>query len=175
MMNASMLSFTSGWRIIQGPSAAVMFRAPNLWGAGAPLHNRVISIVVKVLSHGNATHDRSTWLMNPRIGIKVALVRLLAKENKNVVAAETGVAKFSYSSEGRRCYKCTVGRGNDIKRTDCNPNVVNRIILPQSLLSRVKGELREDERRDKSLEAGLEQSPRGLGLDAVKTPYLELL
>lgn len=152
-----------------------MFRAPNLWGAGAPLRNRAISLVVMVRSHDNATHDRSTWLMNPRIGIKVALVRLLAKENRNVVAAETGVAKFSYSSEGRRCYECTVGIGRDTKRTNCDPNIVNGIILPQSLLSRVKGELREDERRDKSLEARLEQGPRGLGLDAVNMPYLELL
>lgn len=34
---ASMLFLTSGWRIIHGPSAAVMFRAPNFWGGAADL------------------------------------------------------------------------------------------------------------------------------------------
>jgi hypothetical protein len=38
--NASILFLTSGWRIIHGPSAAVMLRAPNFWGAGAELELR---------------------------------------------------------------------------------------------------------------------------------------
>jgi hypothetical protein len=36
--------------------------------------------------------------MNPRMGMNVVFVRLLARENKKEVAADTGVAKFSYSS-----------------------------------------------------------------------------
>jgi hypothetical protein len=36
--------------------------------------------------------------MKERIGMKVILVLFPASENKNVVAAETGVAKLSYSS-----------------------------------------------------------------------------
>jgi hypothetical protein len=38
------------------------------------------------------TYDRKTVLINPRIGMNVVLVRLLASENRNVVADETGVA-----------------------------------------------------------------------------------
>jgi hypothetical protein len=38
--------------------------------------------------------------MKPRMGIKVLLVRLLTREKRNVVADETGVAKFPYSSIG---------------------------------------------------------------------------
>jgi hypothetical protein len=36
--------------------------------------------------------------MKPRMGIKVVLVRLLTREKRKVVADETGVAKFPYSS-----------------------------------------------------------------------------
>lgn len=42
--------------------------------------------------------------MKPRMGMNVVFVRLLASENKNDVAAETGELKFSYSSEGRKLY-----------------------------------------------------------------------
>jgi hypothetical protein len=36
-------------------------------------------------------HDRKTVLMNPRIGINDALVRLLTIDNRKVVADDTGV------------------------------------------------------------------------------------
>lgn len=36
--------------------------------------------------------------MNPRMGMKVVLVRLLASERRKDVAEETGVSKVSYSS-----------------------------------------------------------------------------
>jgi hypothetical protein len=36
------------------------------------------------------TNDRKTLFMKPRIGINVVFVRLLASENRNVVAADTG-------------------------------------------------------------------------------------
>lgn len=37
IMNSSMLPLTSGWRIMNGPSAAVMFNAPNFSGGAALL------------------------------------------------------------------------------------------------------------------------------------------
>ena len=37
--------------------------------------------------------------MNVRIGMNVTLVLLLARAKRNEVAADTGEAKFSYSSE----------------------------------------------------------------------------
>lgn len=46
-------------------------------------------------------YERRTELMNVRIGINVTLVLLPARERRNVVAADTGDAKFSYSSAGR--------------------------------------------------------------------------
>jgi hypothetical protein len=39
--------------------------------------------------------------MNPTIGMKVVLGRLLARENKKLVAADMGVPKLSYSSVER--------------------------------------------------------------------------
>lgn len=44
------------------------------------------------------TYDRRTVLMKLRMGMNVVLVRLLAKEKRNVVAEDTGVANDSYSS-----------------------------------------------------------------------------
>jgi hypothetical protein len=58
------------------------------------------------------THDRKIVLMNPRIGINVVLFRLLTREKRKVVAEETGVAKFSYSSE-----------------EDCEPRCIDRQYL----------------------------------------------
>jgi hypothetical protein len=59
----------------------------------------------------------------------------------------------------------------DSDHTDCNPNVINGVILPQGLLRCVEGQLGEDKRRNKSLEARLEQSPSGLRLDAVPCQF----
>lgn len=38
-------------------------------------------------------------LINVRMGMNVTLVLLLARDKRNEVAADTGEAKFSYSSE----------------------------------------------------------------------------
>lgn len=38
--------------------------------------------------------------MKPRMGMNAIFVRLLARESRKVVAAETGVSKDSYSSRG---------------------------------------------------------------------------
>jgi hypothetical protein len=45
------------------------------------------------------TYDRRTVLMKVRMGMNVTLVLLLASAKRNAVAADTGEAKFSYSSE----------------------------------------------------------------------------
>jgi hypothetical protein len=44
------------------------------------------------------TYDRKTVLMNVRMGMNVTFVLLLASDKRNEVAADTGEAKFSYSS-----------------------------------------------------------------------------
>jgi hypothetical protein len=53
------------------------------------------------ISRETITYDRKTVLINVRMGMNVTLVLLLASDKRNVVAADTGEAKFSYSSMSR--------------------------------------------------------------------------
>ena len=46
-----MLPFTSGWRMMNGPSAAVMFSAPKRWGLAGFLGGCQYSVAVS----GNGT------------------------------------------------------------------------------------------------------------------------
>jgi hypothetical protein len=90
-----------------------------------------------------STHERNTPLMNPKIGMNVVLVRLLARENRKLVAADTGVAKLSYSSAGRVSIFDIVKRNP--RRTDRDADIVDGVALPQALPPGVKRQLREHE------------------------------
>lgn len=60
-----------------------------------------VSLTFGVNMLRSRTYEPKTWLMNPRMGKNVILVRLLANANRKDVAADTGVEKFSYSSKDR--------------------------------------------------------------------------
>lgn len=75
--------------------------------------------------------------MKPRMGKNVVFVRLLARENKNDVAAETGELKFSYSSSIKS--QCdSIYNGVCLVRTDGSTNVLRGIRCPQLLLAGVE-------------------------------------
>jgi hypothetical protein len=63
--------------------------------------------------------------MNPKIGMKVVLVRLLVRENRKLVAADMGVPKLLYSS----VETVDLGERNP-RRTDRDEDIVDRV-LPQ--------------------------------------------
>jgi hypothetical protein len=70
--------------------------------------------------------------MNVRMGMNVTLVLLLASDRRNEVAADTGEAKFSYSSDRDNArsmhdrYRIETRFG----LTNRDADVVHRIILP---------------------------------------------
>lgn len=106
--------------------------------------------------------------MKPRIGIKVTLVRLLAREKRKVVAADTGVAKLSYSSEARESYELLATKEGNTRNgqlTNRDTDIVHGIALPKRLAGRVEAELWEDERLDEGLRVWLEERPCRLGFD----------
>lgn len=75
-----------------------MFKAPNRCGAAACLIKGPLTQLCQRIEDKQMTYDRRTVLMKLRMGMNVVLVRLLAKEKRNVVAEDTGVANDSYSS-----------------------------------------------------------------------------
>ena len=78
------------------PTETVMLSAPYLWAGGESLCTRSWTMAQKAREKN--TYDCNTLLMNPTMGMKVALVLLVTKEVRNNVAAELRVAWSSYSS-----------------------------------------------------------------------------
>lgn len=103
------------------------------------------------------------------MGRNVVFVLLLAREKRKEVAADTGL---SYASNSSGTYLSQSAVHMDIVAlTDGRTHKLDGIGVPLLLLGGVKGELREDVRREQSLEVWLQQSPCGLGLDAVAYKY----
>ena len=73
---------------MNGPSAAVMFSAPKRWGLAGFLRGR--QYIAGSVRSRSAPYDCKTRLMKARIGRKVDFVRLLAREKRKEVAADTG-------------------------------------------------------------------------------------
>ena len=64
----------------------------TLWRLWFPVKHVTYAISEELTSMVANTYDARTLLINPRIGINVTFVRLLARESKNVVAADVGVS-----------------------------------------------------------------------------------